>query len=131
MALLSKDQIWQVEDTLIVDVHVPEWNGTVRLRGLSGAERDAFEAESVQQVGSDVRVNKRNFRARLIAACAINEDGTPLFDKRDIIHLGQKAAKPLDRLFDECLRLNGMRPDDVKELTENLEEVPNAASTSD
>jgi hypothetical protein len=130
MGLLSKDAIWQAEDTLIVDVHVPEWNGSVRLRGLSGKERDAFEASSVQQIGNDVRVNKQNFRARLIAACAINEDGTQLFDKGDIIHLGQKSAKALDRLFDECLSLNGMKPEDVKDLTENLDDGQNGNSTS-
>lgn len=130
MGLLSKDAIWQAEDTQIVDVAVPEWGGSVRLRGLSGKERDAFEAASVQQIGNDVKVNKQNFRARLIAACAINEDGTPLFDKGDVIHLGQKSAKALDRLFDECLSLNGMKPDDVKDLTENLDDGQNGNSTS-
>lgn len=131
MALLSKDQIWQAKDTQIVDVHVPEWGGKIRLRGLSGKERDDFEAASIQQIGNDVRVNKRNFRARLIAACAINEDGSPLFDKSDIIHLGQKSARALDRVFSVCLEINGMGQDDVKDLTENLENGQSGSSISD
>jgi hypothetical protein len=131
MGLLSKDAIWQTDDRQFEDVYVPEWNGSVRLKGLTGAERDAFEAASVKQVGNTAQLNKRNFRARLVALCAINENGEPLFEPSDVIHLGQKSAKALDRLFDSALRLNGMSPNDVDKLTENLEDDQSGNSTSD
>jgi hypothetical protein len=131
MALLSKDAIWQVQDIQTVDVEVPEWGGTIRLRGLTGSQRDAFEASSVQMVGTDARLNQRNLRARLIAACAVDEEGAPLFERSDIIHLGNKSAKAVDRVFDACLRLNGMSNRDVDELTENLEAGQTDSSTSD
>lgn len=130
MALLSKEAIWQAQDMVSVDVEVPEWGGSIRLRGLHGFERDNFEAKSVQGIGQNVKVNSRNLRARLIAMCAVNEDGSPMFEASDVIHLGTKSAKALDRVFDACLRLNGMSQRDVEDLTENLENDLSAVSTS-
>ena len=42
--LLNKDSILSAADFVYVEHEVPEWQGTVRLRGLSAAERDEFEA---------------------------------------------------------------------------------------
>jgi hypothetical protein len=41
---LTRDAILQAPDLQGEDVAVPEWGGTVRVRGLSGAQRDAYEA---------------------------------------------------------------------------------------
>ena len=131
MGLLNKDVIWQVQDLTYEDVHVPEWGGSVRIRALSGAERDQFETKSIITKGNDRQVNTRNLRARLIAATAINEDGSPLFEPQDVIHLGQKSARALERLFDVARKLSGMTPEDVKDLTENLDETQNGDSISD
>ena len=38
--LLSKEQILAAEDLPHKDVPVPEWKGTVRVRALTGFERD-------------------------------------------------------------------------------------------
>lgn len=131
MALLTKDQIWQADDSNFEDVPCPEWGGEVRIRGLSGFERDQFEAKSmVKGKGGTKEINHRNLRARLIAACAINEDGSPLFDIGDIIHLGQKSAVPIDRLFDAARKLSGMTPEDVKEMEEDLEQDQSDKPTS-
>src|SRR4051812_2466146 len=100
MALLSKDQIWQAPDITAEDVPCPEWGGEVRLRGLMGNERDEFEAKSLKRGKGGAReVETRNLRARLISACAINDDGSPLFTSGDVLRLSQKSAVPLERLF--------------------------------
>lgn len=130
MALLSKDAIWQAEDLTYEDVNVPEWGGQIRIRALSGAERDAFEAKSVITKGNDRQINTKNLRARLIAATAINEDGSPMFEPSDVLHLGQKSAKALERLFDVARKLSGMTAKDVDELTENLDEAQSEDSIS-
>lgn len=130
MALLSKDAIWQAQDLTFQDVNVPEWGGTVRIRALSGSERDAFESKSLIKRGNDRELNTRNLRARLIAATAIDEEGKALFEPSDVIHLGQKSAKALERLFDAARKLSGMTAADVDELTENLDETPNEDSIS-
>ena len=41
---LSRDQILGATDFVFVELEVEEWGGTVRLRGLSASERDAFES---------------------------------------------------------------------------------------
>lgn len=131
MALLTKNDVWQADDSQIEDVPVPEWGGEIRLRGLSGHDRDRFEALSlVKGKGGTKEVNHKNLRARLIAACAINEDGSLMFEPSDILHLGQKSAKPLEKLFSAASRLSGMSSKDVDELTENLGDDQSDSSTS-
>ena len=49
MTYLSRDAILQREDIKTEDVEVPEWGGTVRVRGMTGVQRDAFEASLIQQ----------------------------------------------------------------------------------
>ncbi|WP_233507237.1 hypothetical protein [Spongiactinospora gelatinilytica] len=132
MALLSKDQIWQAHDITYEDVAVPEWGGEVRIRGLRGDERDAFEEASLKRGRSGNReVNLKNVRARLVAACAINEDGSPMFNAADVLKLGSKAAGALERLFRVAQRLSGMTDQDVDELAGNSDGGQNGSSTSD
>lgn len=131
MALLSKDQVWQAQDITFEDVPVPEWGGEIRLRGLAGDERDDFEAKSLIKRKGTREVNLKNLRARLIAACAINEDGSPMFGPGDVLKLGTKSAVPIERLFKAAQKLSGMSDDDVEELTSDLEQDPNGSSTSD
>lgn len=130
MALLTKDAIWQAQDLKYEDVKVPEWGGEVRIRALSGTERDNFEASSLIKKGNDTQLNTRNLRARLVAATAIDEEGNPVFDPSDVLHLGQKSAAALSRLFDVATRLSGMSKSDVEELTENFDEDQSDSSTS-
>ena len=57
MAYLTRDEILQAQDIQFEDVKVPEWNGTVRVRGLTGVERDALEASLIEGKGKDAQVN--------------------------------------------------------------------------
>lgn len=132
MGLLTREQIIGADakddrDYDIVDC--PEWGGEVRLRSITGRQRDEYEQSMIQQSGSDRRVNLRNARAKLIILCAVDEDGRPLFTSEDLTALGRKNAKPLDRLFEAAQKLVGMSDDDVKRLTENFGETPDDDST--
>lgn len=132
MALLSKDQIWQAPDITFEDVPCPEWGGEVRLRGLMGNERDEFEAKSLKRGKGGAReVETRNLRARLIASCAINDDGSPLFTSGDVLRLSQKSAVPLERLFKVAQRLSGLTDEDAEELVEDFGDDPSGSPTSD
>lgn len=130
MTLLSKDAIFAQRDLQYEDVEVPEWGGTVRVRSLTGEERDDYEASLVRQVGNRPRANLRNMRAKLVAVSAVNEDGSQMFDPADLMRLGQSNAAALDRLFETCQRLSGLSEDDVKELEEGFGYAPNGAPTS-
>ena len=128
--LLNKEQIKSVSDLETLDVEVPEWGGTVRLKSLTGAERDRFEASVVQGQGRNTTVNMQNLRAKLVAQSAIGEDGKPLFTEEDVKWLGEKSAKALNRLFNAAQQLSGLSESDVKELAGNFKDARSDGSTS-
>jgi hypothetical protein len=121
--LLTRQQILDKIDLVTEDVPVPEWapDGTedaaqvfVRVRTLTGTERDQFETSC-----SEEHQGTRNFRARLCALCLVGEDGKALFSFDEAAKLGAKSAVALDRVFDVCLRLNGMSAKSVDDAEKN------------
>lgn len=130
MALLSKNAIFAADDRTYEDVPVPEWGGTVRLRGLTGTERDAYESSIDKVIGGKFVRDTRNFRARLVALSAITEDGSLLFEQNDVVALASRSSAALSRLFDVACRLSGITEDDVQALEGNSEPAPSGPSTS-
>lgn len=131
MALLTKEQIWNANDILWEDVKVPEWGGEVRVKGLSGSQRDAFEAASMlSKKGGQREVNLKNLRSRLVVMCAVDENFQPLFTSGDVMRLGEKSAIALERVFDKAQKLSGMSEEDIEELTGNSDGDPSDSSTS-
>lgn len=118
---LSKDQILAAEDIPTKDVEVPEWGGSVRMRGLTGSERDAYESSLFQQRGEKRILRTENARARLVAMCIVDEDGERMFSDAEAKDLGRKSGKVLDRLFDEARKLSGLTAEDVEELAEGFD----------
>ena len=131
MGYLSREAILDAEDKRYDDVECPEWSGTVRIRSISGRQRDEYEQSLIQQNGRDRQMNLRNARAKLIVLCAVGGDSRPLFTAEDLRALSAKSAKPLDRLFTACQMLVGLSDDDVKSLTENFGATPDEGSTFD
>jgi hypothetical protein len=120
--LLSRDEIRVVQDAVFEEVEVPEWGGTVRVKALSGAERDAFESSLTEQKGKKIRMKMQNVRARMARLTCVDENGKPVFQPSDEHWLGEKSAAALDRVFDVAMKLAGMRDEDIDELTENFTE---------
>lgn len=119
MALLSKEAILQAQDLPTELVPVPEWGGEILVRGLTGAERDAFEQSIVEQRGKSTRINLRNLRAKLVAMTVVDEQGNRLFSDDEAEALGRKSAAALNRVFEVAQRLSGLRQEDVEELAGN------------
>ena len=105
MGLLSKSEILSAHDLKTEDVSVPEWGGDVRVRTITGSERDAFEGGLVGEGGQR---NLSNLRARLLSLAIVDENGSRLFSENDAAILGGKSSAALDRLFDVAQRLNGI-----------------------
>lgn len=106
-------------DILYEAVEVPEWGGTVRIRGLTGSERDEFEASIIQRRGKDIEANLKNIRAKLVSLAAVDEEGNRIFTEEDVVALGRKSARVLDRLFSVAQRLSGLSSEDVEDLAKN------------
>ena len=129
---LSKNEILKADDLACDVVDVPEWNGKVRIKMLTGTERDAFEQGilSTNRSGQAKR-NLSNIRAKLSALSIVNEEGERLFTDGEMFQLGRKSAKALDKIFDACQHLNGMTEDDVEDMAKNSEPDLNEDFISD
>lgn len=115
--LLGKDQILAAEDLVSRDVEVPEWGGTVRVRMMTGGERDAFEASLWEREGEETVYKREHFRAKLLSRCIVDDKGARVFSDKDIERLSGKSAKALNRLFDVAQEINAISKearDDIK-----------------
>ena len=103
MSLLTKAQILQADDLPTEDVQVPEWGGTVRVRTMTGKERDEFESSIVQlkQQGRKTTTERdlSNARAKLLSRTIVDAQGKLLFTMKDIEALGAKSARALDSIL--------------------------------
>jgi hypothetical protein len=118
--ILTRDAILQAQDLPRELVEVPPWGGSVYVRALTGAERDAFETSIVEQRGKSTKMNLKNIRAKLVALTVVDEEGNRIFSDSDASALGKKSAAALDRVFEVAQRLSGLRPEDVEELSKNF-----------
>lgn len=106
---LTRDAILEANDLKTESVEVPEWGGSVMVRTMTGADRDAFE-DSMVTVGADGKrtPNMSNMRAKLVAMTAVDEAGNRLFSAGDVEYLSRKSADALNRVFEAAQRINGM-----------------------
>lgn len=110
---------------------MPEWGGSVLVRGLSGAERDAYETGLMTpQPNGSVRSNLVNVRARLVAMACVDAEGNRLFGDADVAALGDKSVVALDRVFSVARSMSGLSDDDVEDLAEGFGQAPNEVSAS-
>jgi hypothetical protein len=128
--LLGREEILNAEDKQYMEVRIPEWRGTVRLRGLSGRERDAYEETLFRQKGNDRRMNLRNARAKLAQRTIVGADGRQVFEEEDVLALGNKSAKALDRVFRLSMDLSGISDEDLERYVGNSDGDPGDGSTS-
>lgn len=113
---LTREQILKVEDLPKETVEVPEWGGAVIVATLSGTERDRFEATIVT---ADGKANLHNMRAKLAAACIVDDKGQRLFGPADIDLLGAKSASALDRVVVIAQRLNRLGDRQLEDIKGN------------
>ncbi len=119
MALLTRDAILAAPDITTEDVAVPEWGGTVRVRGLNARQRDAFESSLMVNNGKRQTVSLTGARARLAALSIVDDDGNPVFTEADVSALGEKSGAAMDRVFAVASRLSGIGDADMDALTKN------------
>lgn len=127
---LGRDDILDADDQQYDVVECPEWGGKVRVRGLSGTQRDAYENSLLQSNGQDRKMNLANARAKMCVLAIVDGNGRTIFTADDVRALGRKSALPIERIFDVARRLSGMTQEDVDKLTENFGSDPSDEGTS-
>jgi len=116
--VLNREEILAADDIQIELVEVPEWGGSVYVKGMTGSERDHFEA-SLFDVGSDpgkdTKMNLANMRAKLCSMSLCDKEGKKLFALKDVKELTKKSAAALQRVFLKAQKLSGITEEDIKE----------------
>lgn len=116
MKLLNKAAILGVEDLKHEDVPVPAWGGTVRVRMMTGAERDEWRGAIS---GGEDKPAPGQMAAALLAATCVDESGARLFTIEDMDVLLEKSAAALDILTEVAMRLNGLGGSAVSDAAKN------------
>lgn len=111
-------------------VSVPELGGDVIVRGMTGAERDAFEVSLIEGKGRKRDVNLKNLRAKLIAFCCVDEQGERIFSDADVESLGKVRADVMNRIYTVAQRLSGLSDEDAEELGQPSSPKISASSSS-
>ncbi len=101
MKELTREAILAAEDLSQVEVEVPEWGGSVWVRGLTAHERTKLERSGNEPEDEDRRL-------KLVTLCTCDREGKRLFNLEDIEALGEKNWEPVQRIFEKALELNGM-----------------------
>lgn len=96
-------------------VDVPEWGGGVYVRALMAGELDDLQLT----LGDEAAREDRNFRGRVVALCACDADGHPLFTEADAGRIAQLDAPPVNRVFLAAQRLNGFGAEGVGRAEKN------------
>lgn len=137
MGYLKREEILKADDLETRDVDVPEWalddgTCTVRVKALSGYQRDRYQASLLQfqKNGHRGKPELGNMTAKLVALAVVDEDGSPMFTELDVRNLGLKSSAALDRVADIAAEISGLVDDALEEATENLDETPNGDSGS-
>lgn len=125
--LMSRADILGATDIGFEDIdltEIPGW-GVVRIKDLTAAERDALEAGLVKEVKTGGKVRREvkldNVRAAFCAASICDEQLQPVFFPDDVLALGAKSARALDRIFGRIQERNGLTDRDVETLIENFD----------
>ena len=119
------------------DVELPG-RQTMRIRGLTTAERDDMETQIAlrrQQQQKARKAGKRPpadipFRPSLVVRTAIREDGSLIFKLTDVRRVADMPAQIVSPLADAAIRLSGMRAEDIEDLEGNFDETGEDGSSS-
>ncbi len=118
--MLTKAAILAAPHLPAEEVHVPEWadgdgDDVIYVRGMTGSERDLFEASlQVVRDGKDVW-DGANATAKALVKCIVDAEGNRVFDDRDAAELGAQPSAALMRAWRVARRLSGLGPEDVTE----------------
>ena len=117
---LSAEDILLADDIPYETVEVKEWGGILRVRGMTGAERDSYESGTVSfDDRGRRRLNLVDARARVMARTVVDGEGHRLFTEAQVKTLSKKSAVALEKVSAVALRLSGMTAEDLDAAAKN------------
>jgi hypothetical protein len=132
MPVLTREDILGGDDRPMERVNIPEWAGAVFVRGMTSADRDSFEAETLEDRGhAGIAVKYQDMRAKLAVRCLVDAKGDRIFTNEEYAVLSTRAAAALDRIFAVAMRASKITDADVKKMMGELGAVrPSASPTA-
>lgn len=114
---ITRDDLLNFDDSDVKAVEVPEWGGSVYIRSITVAEREAWEDRVIKlrKAGESIA----GLRAELVARTLSDSEGNRLLKDSDVAALSAKNSQVVDRLFEESLKFNGLTESDVEDLKGN------------
>jgi hypothetical protein len=111
--VLDRAAVLAAPDLKPVALAVPEWGGTIYVRGLTAAEAEANARDTLaaRREGNEIA---ELVMVRAVAACVCDASGAPLFTAADVAALARKSAPSISRVFRAIERLSGMAPEDAE-----------------
>lgn len=118
MKFLTKESILNAKDLNITEVEVPEWDGYIYLRALTGEEGNNL----IEIYSSDGTPEEKTNRAKeeILRLSICDETGDNLFTKDDIKDLQKKNREVLTRIFLKAQDLSGLSQKKIEAIEKNL-----------
>ena len=113
MAILTRQEILEAMDLEPVEYEVPEWGGSIMLRGLSLAERQ----QMVPRIQGPNGETQSDLAALWSVILGVVE---PKFTAEDVEALRGKAAGAMDRVASEIIKRSGMQQDQVEAIKKDF-----------
>ena len=130
MAILSKGEILKQNKLPTEEVAVPEWGGSVMVRGLTARQVDAWRMAFLGDGGKVDPGRMGNMRADLVSRSVVDKDGQLLFGPTDVAALGDLSSSAIDRVFAGAQRLSGISEEEQAAMVENFTPDLNGDSSS-
>ena len=114
-----RDNILASDDLPRESLYIPQWDETVYVRAMTGAERDTYEADLIASKDLQMRERLQNMRAKLVVLTAVDENGDRIFDDGDVEAVGKKSASALNLIVETAQELNALTDNDIEEIAGN------------
>ena len=123
--LTSAEAILQAEDFVYDEVDCPEWDGTVRIRSLSGGQRVVLRKA--------VDSGRNDIDEMLCVMAIVDEDGNRVLHQNQIGDLGRKNTAVITRIANRVLEISGMKDREkaVEDAEKNSEKMESEDSSFD
>jgi hypothetical protein len=131
--LLSAADIEAANDIGFEDVAVPEWGGTVRVRGMNGFQRALINGTMVAIRGQSVELKAEalaQVELKVVTMSLVDANLKPLFTLKQMQKLGAKRAGVVSQLYATAERLSGTGKGAVEDAAKNSGSTPSSASTT-
>jgi hypothetical protein len=121
---LTREQILSNKSFRSKTIEIPEWGGEVRLKAMSGADREAMESVVSEDVGGKLQIKKGvSYMAEMLLRTWCDDDGNLLFKPDEINLIQEKDSVILARIFKVAAEVNGLSGDEEKVIEKNSEAV--------